>query len=174
MGQEFFINSQGLEDKVRQLLPSQGGSGAGIDLSGSTQIIPIIDLTESAQGGNTRVDLQTALSFTTSTPFLVANAETTLVNNTGYWRVFGTMTTINVANVNTNHIILSDGTTQKIILNANCGLSNSGGQNPVLSFDFIVFLKAGESLIAKSTVSNLVSTGCTRQIADIDGNLVNP
>ena len=52
MGQEFFINSQELETKVRQLLPSQGGAGQGFDLSASTQIVPIIDLTESAEGSN--------------------------------------------------------------------------------------------------------------------------
>jgi len=44
MGQEFFINSQNLENKIRELLPSQGGAGAGFDLTASTQIIPIIDL----------------------------------------------------------------------------------------------------------------------------------
>jgi hypothetical protein len=29
MGQEYFINAEGLEQKVRELLPSQGGAGAG-------------------------------------------------------------------------------------------------------------------------------------------------
>ena len=54
MGQEYFINSQQLESQVRKLLPSQGGIGAGIDLSASTQIIPIVDLTESAEGSSLR------------------------------------------------------------------------------------------------------------------------
>ena len=62
MGQEFFVKSADLEQKVRELLPSQGGLGAGFDLSASTQIIPTIDLTESAEGSNVRADLQTALS----------------------------------------------------------------------------------------------------------------
>ena len=63
MGQEFFINSQKIEDQIRTLLPSQGGSQAGFDLSASTQIIPIIDITESAEGSNLRSDLQNALDF---------------------------------------------------------------------------------------------------------------
>ena len=63
MGQEFFINCQTLQDKIRAVLPSQGGAGAGLDLSASTTIVPIIDLTESAEGSNVRQDLQTALSF---------------------------------------------------------------------------------------------------------------
>ena len=61
MGQEYFINDQTLENKVRELLPSQGGAGAGFDLSASTQIIPIVDLTESAEGSNLRQDFKISL-----------------------------------------------------------------------------------------------------------------
>ena len=92
MGQEYFINSQELEDKVRDLLPSQGGAGAGFDLSASTQIIPVIDLTESAQGSNLRTDLQTALDGA-STEFNISNASnTSIVTTTGFFRVYGTCT----------------------------------------------------------------------------------
>ena len=80
VGSEYFINSQELENKVRDLLPSQGGAGAGFDLSASTQIIPIIDLTESAEGSNVRPDLQTSLSHSTITSFNVSNGTTTIVN----------------------------------------------------------------------------------------------
>ena len=89
MGSEYFINSQELEDKVRNLLPSQGGAGAGFDLSASTQIVPIIDLTESAEGSNVRQDLQTALSLSSVTEFDIGTVASTIINNTGYFRVFG-------------------------------------------------------------------------------------
>ena len=46
MAQEFTINSESIESKINQLLPSQGGKGAGIDFSASTMVIPIVDLTE--------------------------------------------------------------------------------------------------------------------------------
>jgi hypothetical protein len=174
MGQEFFINSQQLEDKIRQLLPSQGGAGAGFDLSASTQIIPIIDVTESAEGSNIRQDLQSSLSFNTVTAFNVANATTSIITNTGYWRVFGTMTVINVANSVTNDIILNDGTTDKIILSGNTSLTNSTGAGSFFTFDFIVYLEAGHSLIAKSSSAIVNIKGSVRQLADIDGILVNP
>ena len=48
MGQEFVIKSQQIEDKINQLLPSQGGFQAGVDFSASTTVIPIVDLTETA------------------------------------------------------------------------------------------------------------------------------
>ena len=89
MGQEYFINNQTLEDKIRKLLPSQGGAGAGFDLSASTQIIPVINVTESAEGSNLREDLQNSLSYNSVTTFNVVNAVTTIINNTGFYRVFG-------------------------------------------------------------------------------------
>ena len=80
MGQEYFINSQELENKIRQLLPSQGGAGAGFDLSASTQIIPIIDLTEQAEGSSLRADLQTASDFSTTYNNIVNASNTVIVN----------------------------------------------------------------------------------------------
>ena len=41
MGQEYFIKSQDLESKVRELLPSQGGIGAGFDRDWETQAVEI-------------------------------------------------------------------------------------------------------------------------------------
>ena len=71
MAQEFTINSSAIENKINQLLPSQGGFGAGIDFSASTMVIPIVDLTESAEGGTARQDLQTALSLISVTSCLL-------------------------------------------------------------------------------------------------------
>jgi hypothetical protein len=168
MGQEFFINNQTLEDKVRQLLPSQGGAGAGFDLSASTQIIPIIDVTESAEGSNVRADLQTALSLTNVTSFSVNNTTTSLITTTGYFRVFGTVT--NFAAV-ACRFQLTDGVTTKIIKSFNF----TSGTNPIVeSYDFVIFLSAGNSLQGESGSGSALLAGCTRQIADIDGNLVNP
>ena len=78
LGQEFIIKSQKLEDKVNQLLPSQGGFQAGVDLSASTTVIPIIDLTETAEGSDVRADLQTALSLSSISAFNVNNTTTTI------------------------------------------------------------------------------------------------
>lgn len=166
MGQEFFINSQALEDKIRTSLPSQGGAGAGFDLSASTQIIPIIDLTETASGSVLRQDLQSSLSLTSITSFVVNSATTTIVNNTGYFRVFGNY------NVNTGgfgSFVLTDGTTTKTLI------AFSGATTSVLdlTYDFIVFLQAGDSLQAIAN-ANAVLAGCTRQLASIDGTLTNP
>jgi len=168
MGSEYFINNQELENKVRQLLPSQGGAGAGFDLSASTQIIPIIDLTESAEGSNLREDLQSSLSLNSVTAFNVANAAATLVSNTGYYRLFGNLT---IRNSGFGNFSLTNGVTTKVIYSVSPTSTNEAG---IYSFDFICFLNAGESLTVNSTTGNVIFVGTTRQIATIDGELVDP
>jgi hypothetical protein len=173
MGQEYFINSQELQDKVAELLPSQGGAGAGLDLSASTQIVPIIDLTESAEGSNVRADLQTALSHSSVTAFSVVNTTSTIVNNTGYFRVFGTYSSQQRNPGGTVSFSISDGFSSKTIYTISMK-SISTDTTYVGEYDFVVFLTAGDSLNATSTNTTDTLTGVTRQIADINGTLVDP
>ena len=173
MGQEFVIKSTSLEDKINQLLPSQGGAQAGVDLSASTTIIPIVDLTESAEGSNLREDLQTSLSLNTITSFSVGNATTTLVNTTGYYRVNGIVYARALSGTNrTATLQLTDGTTTKNIFVVNW--NSNTAESFVQSFDLNVFLRAGDSLVAISNDGFMVINGNTRQLADINGNLTNP
>lgn len=175
MGSEYFINSQELENKVRSLLPSQGGAGAGFDLSASTQIIPVIDLTESAQGSNLRQDLQTALSHGSITEFNVVNSNATIINNTGYFRIFGVMSAQGVPVVDAVNISISDGVTSKVILEGKMSSSQTDvGFLPVIPFDFNVLVEAGHSVTVNSGYANIRIAGCTRQLASLDGTLTNP
>tara|TARA_R100000655_G_C2986860_1_gene192543 strand:- start:1252 stop:1755 length:504 start_codon:yes stop_codon:yes gene_type:complete len=167
MGQEFIIKSQNLEDKVNQLLPSQGGFQAGVDLSASTTIIPIVDLTESAEGSSLRVDLQTALSHNSATVFSVQNADTTVINTTGYWRIFGNVSHVGSA---TGQFVINDGATDKILSQ----YKGAGSIIEINSYDFIIKLEAGDSFIVKSNSANIEFDGSARQLADVNGNLVNP
>lgn len=171
MGQEFFIKSDQLEAKIRQLLPSQGGLGAGQDLSGSTTIVPIVDLTESAEGSQVREDIQKALSFNNVTSFDVASAtDTVLVNSTGYFRVFGSFALAGDASAGKAvSFNLFDGATSKVIYK-NELVAGVSGAVVTENFDFLVKLEAGDSLRASAS-DTAVLAGCTRQIADIDGNL---
>lgn len=170
MGQEFIIKSQKLEDKINQLLPSQGGFQAGVDLSASTTVIPIVDLTESAEGSNLRQDLQSAFSLVGSTAFSVTNTTSTLINTTGYFRVKGAAAgTRSGAGFESTFFRLTDGATTKVLQQ----FMFFEGMNQV-TFDFIVFLQAGDSLTLQTDASTVTCIGVTRQLADINGNLVNP
>ena len=102
------VTSEALQLKIRQLLPSQTGFGS--DLMAQNIIVPIIDLTATAEGSDVRSDLQSAMSFGGITDFNVRNATTTLITNPGFHRVLGTVACKTNSSANsTGQILLSDG-----------------------------------------------------------------
>jgi hypothetical protein len=174
MGQEFFIKSDTIEDKIRKTLPSQGGLGQGIDLSASTTIVPVIDITESAEGSVLRQDLQTSFSLTAITAFVVSNTTSTLINTTGYYRVYGVLNTLSANSLRTARFTLTDGITSKRITQFVLPANTGSLTNFIVPYDFTVFIEAGESLTATSDNASTSLEGNTRQIATVDGELVNP
>jgi hypothetical protein len=169
MAQITSVTSEALQAKIRDLLPSQQGFGE--DLQAQNVIVPIIDLTETAEGSSVRADLQEALAFGSQTAFNVINTTTTLVSNTGFFRVFGTSTArAGSSGSATSKFTLTDGatTTDVYVHRSPAGISSA------LSYDFVVFLAAGESLTATTNTVNSNISGSTRQIANVNGVLVNP
>lgn len=166
------VVSEALQKQIRDLLPSQQGFTE--DLQATNVITPVIDLTSAAEGSGLSVNLQTALAHGSITSFNVSNTTSTLVNNTGFYRVFGVNNgTASSANNVASSFSLSDGLTSKIIVSIDyiAGLTD---QQETQNFDFVVFLAAGESLTATTNNAYASLIGCTRQIADVNGNLVNP
>ena len=170
MGQEYFINSQELESKIRDLLPSQGGAGAGFDLSASTQIIPVIDLTESAQGSNLRQDLQTAQDFATTNTSIVNATNTVIVNNTGFFSVIANVAR-DFSGTNNASLNLFDSATAKDIFSLASRVGGTGSQISI--YKTIVYLRAGDTLRGTAGAYTQMEV-FTRQIADIAGDLTNP
>ena len=172
MAEEFTIKSASIENKINQLLPSQGGFQPGVDFSASTMVIPIVDLTETAEGSSLRLDLQKALSFSTATAYSVSNSTSTVITTTGYWRIVGTSYVVtSTVTPRGNEIIINDGTTDK---NVWSHLAPAGDERASFTdVDIIVLLKAGESLKISSAVSARIS-GSVRQVASLAGDLVDP
>lgn len=169
MAQITSITSEALQAKIRDLLPSQVGFGE--DLQAQNVIVPIIDLTETAEGSSVRADLQEALAFGSQTSFNVINTTTTLISNTGFFRVFGTSTArAGSSGTATAKFTLTDGAT-----NTDVYIHTSpAGISSALNYDFVVFLASGESLTATTNTVNSNISGSTRQIADVNGVLTNP
>ena len=175
MAEEFIIKSQQIEDKINQLLPSQGGFQAGVDFSASTMVIPIVDLTETAEGSNLRQDLQSSLSLTSVTSHAVGGATSTIINTTGYFRIFGTVSMSSVSGgARSGNISITDGTTTKVLFAVDNNTATSTTTFTSTPYDFIVFLQAGDSVTITSSNAVVEFIGVSRQIADINGNLVNP
>ncbi len=172
MGQEFVIKSQDIEDKINQLLPSQGGFQPGVDFSASTTIIPIVDLTETAEGSALRSDLQTANGFET-TLYESNGSVVQVANTTGYWKL-NINFSISGADSNTRGIIyLEEGATTKTIWQHRVLTAGNNGIYGVTD-RLVTFLSAGKVLKIQANNSACNLSVTARQIGTIDGNLVNP
>jgi hypothetical protein len=167
------VTSEALQLKLRQLLPSQ--QGFGTDLSASDTIIPIIDLTASAEGSDVREDLQKALAFGSNTfTALIGTSNTAIESGTGFFRVVGSVTCRQESGANTvGTLLINDGATSKTIFQVSLDAGSEGGQ-VVQSFDFIVFLRSGDTFGATTSNSTVQLSVSVRQVADSNGTLVQP
>jgi len=166
------VNSEALQTQIRDLLPSQNGFGS--ELQASNVITPIIDLTSTAEGSGLPTNLQTALAFGSITSFNIQNTTTALASSPGFWRFYGVSNIRNGTSGNTANIFsMSDGlSTKNIWLHELEAVSTNTGT--AVNYDFVVFLRAGDSVSGQSDSSRSTLTGSYRQIATGDGTLVNP
>lgn len=167
------VNSEELQTQIRDLLPSQNGFGS--ELQATNVITPIIDLTAAAQGSGLSFNLQTAIAYGNATTFSVSNTTTDLANNAGWYRVTGVSSGfMETSGTTTNELIMTDGATPKSVwqhpITGNAA-SNFGG---FIEIDLIFGLAAGITLQAKTAGVRFTIAGSIRQIADADGNLLNP
>lgn len=165
------ITSESLESAYRALTPSQDGFTE--DLMASNTIIPVLDLTADAQGETTPQNLQTALAFGSQTAFSAQGGSDVVANTAGFYRIFGTATCRGVTNTPKCSFTMTDGVTVKTVW-AMTGLSAGSDTSDSELFDFVVFLASGESITAVSSQTSGIIQGSSRQIADVNGNLVNP
>ena len=163
MTQQFRIDSESLRDKINTLLPSQNRGSIGVDLSGSTTIIPVVDLTETAEGSDFPASLQNAFTHTNINFASVSNTTTDLVNTPGFYRVLGTSN----STAGVGKVLINDGTTSKEVID----FRGNGGDSV---FDFVVKLEAGDTLKVQSTSTNMTMNVAVRQLADVSGNLIQP
>jgi hypothetical protein len=166
------VTSEALQLKLRQLLPSQ--QGFGTDLSASDTIIPVIDLTQAAEGSNVAVNLQTAYDSSTSHNTQTTVGPTTIINNTGFWKIDLTCTVVVQASSYFAQLDIYDGSSSNIIWRIDTvGLATNDSLQ-VTDDSFVVFLRAGDSLRASVSAGAAALNTWTRQIADTNGVLINP
>lgn len=160
------VQSEALQEKVRSLLPSQQGFGA--DLVAQNVIVPIIDLTQAAEGSAVPQVLQEAYAVGSNSFTSVNATSTTIINNAGFWRITGSFYLQGSSDY--VEIELTDGTTPVDIFTTRSLAGSEEGYN----LYFTVFLKAGDSVIARAPTPNAYLDLTYRQIADVNGVLINP
>lgn len=173
MSQVISITSEALQSTIRALLPSQ--QGFGDDLQASNVIVPVVDLTPTAEGSQTPAVLQQAVSYTDATSFDIANTTSTIVSTTGFFRVLGTAYAVyDAAGTNNAIFQLSDGSGTKTIYGLNLSGGASTEKAQAVAFDFVVFLPAGHSLSGSASDNGCRLLGNVRQIATVNGTLTTP
>ena len=172
--QNYEIVNPTLEQQVASLLPSVAGYGG--NLRSTNTIIPVVDLTSAAEGTTLPESLQQALTFGSQTAFEASNTTTTLASTTGFWRVVGVSYGWygGSTGFSTNEFILDDGIGTKRVWAHNVygNAANPGFSG--INFDLIFFLPAGHSLKAKTNNVAFLMEGSYRQVATVDGTLVDP
>ena len=163
------VNSEALQEQIRNLLPSQNGFGS--ELQATNVITPIIDLTRTAEGSGLPVSLQQALAFGSITSFFARNNTQTIASSPGFYRIFGAYSVSTSATAPAADINMTDGLSTKTVIGF-VRSANGGSQGGV--YDFVVFLAPGESISATTNDTSVTIEGCSRQIATGDGTLVNP
>jgi len=164
------VTSESLQATIRRLLPSQ--QGFGVELAATNVITPIIDLTPSAEGSSVPQFMQQALAYGSQTAFDAQNETLTLMSNPGFWRLTGIMMLSPIAGQNPAITLsITDSVSSKVLYKL---LDNSTGiENFGFNFDEIIFLRTDDSVSVVSTAySSFI--GSYRQVADVNGNLVNP
>lgn len=170
------ITSEALEAAYRNLTPSQEGFTE--DLMASNTIIPVLDLTASAEGATTPESLQQAWDFSTGNFNSKAAATTTIINNTGFWQVglaVNLISTVTGTTAGAAALRINDGSSTKDVWTLNKLVSSGVTSGNALNDRFIVFLRSGDSLeYTNSSATFAHFSVWYRQIADLTGNLTNP
>lgn len=172
MAQIIPIVSDALQSTIRRLLPSQRGFGE--DLQAQNVIVPIIDLTPTAEGSILGTNLQTALSFDSQTPFAAQNNSVVVANTPGFFRIFGVCSgESDAAGADSGSFTISDGLSVKTIWTTRFR-NTTTDSTYAIGYDFVVFLATGDSITAVSSDLTVHLDGSSRQIADVSGVNVNP
>ena len=171
------VTDEALEKKFRDTFKSQGGAELVDDLYASGVIVPVVDFTAAAQGSELRSDLQSAQDFAVGDN-VITNATTNVITTPGFWSVQGVITVVlpvgSGANAARCRFLLFDGSTTKVIYRlAQPANSVSTDIMEMTTYERVIFLRSGDTfrIEADSSASATVSY---RQIADVNGNLVNP
>lgn len=171
----FQFRKEAIEEDLNSNFPSQGQGNPPLYYSLSEVVVPTYSINNVAEGSSLPTFLQTALDIgVTSTETI--NTTSTIINNPGFWRIDYQISsrTDNTSDLSAE-IRLTDSVTTKRLVNFIVWDSSANPNNTTFGFNSIfVFVKSGESVVAQSTSANIAVQTVCRQVAEVNGTLVNP
>ena len=168
------ITSEALETRFRQVFPAQAGAELIQDLYASGVIVPTIDFTAVAQGQFLPENLQTAWDFSTGN-LQIRNTVGIIINTPGFWQV-GVTSSVNGGGgaTQSSQIFIRDpAAVTTRVFDFEVPVITQTGQTS-LNDTFVVFLRAGDELRGSTTSTEVILDVWFRQIASVNGVLVNP
>lgn len=169
------VTSEALEAKYRQVFPAQAGAELIQDLYASGVIQPVIDFSSVAEGTVLPAELQQAWDFSTGFTSKTGGGSTTIISTPGFWLVDLVATAVaGSASPENCSIRLSDGITTKNVWRMTQIAVGSQTADITQSEKFVVFVRSGDSVTANTSNASFVIDVWYRQIADVNGTLVNP
>mgnify|MGYP001502302978 FL=1 len=170
----FQFRKEAIEEDLNSNFPSQGQGNPPLYYSLSEVVVPTYSINDVTDGTSLPESLQQAWDFSTGANQVI-NTNTDIITNPGFWLLQGAITTSDSsASVENGDIRIIDSTptTKVIFRNATDG-NNTDAENRN-NFSFIVFLRSGDKVNVLSSYNRVVVDIAYRQIADVNGNLVNP
>lgn len=162
--------------QFRQDFPAQAGEGITGDLNYSDTIIPVVDMTAAAGSGELPQNLQTARDFATGSKSTSSTSSVSVINTPGFWQVdvnyvgFVTSTA-----GGTNKIFIRDSALTSVnVWLLNNSTTATGSNESFAEEQFVVFLRSGDDLRAEVYNTAARLNIVYRQIADINGVVINP
>lgn len=165
------VTDEALEKRFRDTFRSQGGAELVDDLYAQGVIVPVVDFTAAATGQQLAQNLQTAWDFSTGLTE-VDTGTVTIISNSGFWLVNAFIALDADANADAS-LLINDGATTKRIFRAYIFLGATNVGEPD-RFEGVVYLRAGDELQGTVSSGNTRMSVAYRQIATVNGDLVNP
>ena len=170
----FQFRKEAIEEDLNTNFPSQGQGNPPLYYSLSDVVVPTYNINPVTEGSTLPSNLQTAWDFSTGYT-LLANSNATLINTPGFWQVDLNASLLFSSGVSRNiEIRISDGVTNKQIWEINSGSTGADDVTTAFEGKFVVFLRGGDSLVGISNNALAIADIGYRQIATVNGTLVNP
>lgn len=170
----FQFRKEAIEEDLNSNFPSQGQGNPPLYYSLSDVVVPTYNINPVTEGSTLPSNLQTAWDFSTDLVTL-KNSAAVLISNPGFWQVDVTSSLLFSSGVIREVTIrISDGISSKNIWRITS--DSTGADDVTTSFEdkFVVFLRGGDSLTAVSNNTLAIANIWYRQIATVNGTLVNP
>lgn len=173
----FQFRKEAIEEDLNSNFPSQGQGNPPLYYSLSDVVVPTYSVNQVAEGSVLPQNLQTAWDF--STGFSNTTSGTgNVITNPGFWQVNLVVGGITVANAAAGlfQLFITDGATLKTIWSTrSLNTATTAAYNEIHNGSFVVFIRGGDNLRYNHSIANYFDASVWyRQVADVNGNLVNP